>query len=324
MRGVAIPGVIHNSSYFLTDVVVYEDGLISCWHAADLESVATEIDRGWLVSSIPDTKSISIHGLGRFRVANGSWLHDKSSFLGHIRGIVRHMNPEMKNLYEHVETKVNGVMYLESGRGHSYREMPRRGQNIFPAYDQGDSLHLYCKIETVYRLVRLTVFRDSSVEVAWNGEESFLSFSEFEAGVSDGLFLTEVPIGSRIEILGLGSFEIGAVDYVVSVENKILEMADMIRSLNGEPTSLDICRTLYEEFLKRPTVELRSRLREAYEKIPEHNRVYVLRDMDAKDIPVRMIIYGNDEIENWSHRAAARAMGLDELPTIEVPSPKDE
>ena len=47
-------------------------------------------------------------------------------------------------------------------------------------------------------------------------------------------------------------------------------------------------------------------------------------DMDTKDIPVRMIIYGDEEIEHWSHRAVARSLGDEELPTIEVPKPVDD
>jgi hypothetical protein len=40
--------------------------------------------------------------------------------------------------------------------------------------------------------------------------------------------------------------------------------------------------------------------------------------MDVKDIPIRMVIYGEDEIENWSHRIVGRQFGMDSLPTIHV------
>ena len=63
-------------------------------------------------------------------------------------------------------------------------------------------------------------------------------------------------------------------------------------------------------------------LRAAYEAVPEHHRMYV-GDMDTKDVAVRMIIYGEQEIEGWSHRLVARARGLP-LPTIRVPKPKKD
>ena len=66
--------------------------------------------------------------------------------------------------------------------------------------------------------------------------------------------------------------------------------------------------------------EVQQELRQAYEAIPAHNRQYVLGlgDMDVKDIPIRMIIYGEDEIENWTHRQVARKLGMRPLPYIKV------
>ena len=75
--------------------------------------------------------------------------------------------------------------------------------------------------------------------------------------------------------------------------------------------------------MSEPTVANRAKLKEAYESVPEHHRMYV-GDMDTKDIAVRMVIYGEDEIESWSHRAVARSLGDEDLPTINVPKPVDE
>jgi hypothetical protein len=50
---------------------------------------------------------------------------------------------------------------------------------------------------------------------------------------------------------------------------------------------------------------------------------YVLHDMDAKDIPVRMIIYGDQEFENWTHRIVARVTNSLTLPSITVPHVHD-
>ncbi|HKQ72547.1 MAG TPA: hypothetical protein VJ810_02390 [Blastocatellia bacterium] len=78
------------------------------------------------------------------------------------------------------------------------------------------------------------------------------------------------------------------------------------------------CRECYEAFLAAPTVANREALREAYEAVPEHNRAY-LGDMDTKDVPIRMIIYGKQELENWSHRIVASELGYSPLPTIFTP-----
>jgi hypothetical protein len=44
--------------------------------------------------------------------------------------------------------------------------------------------------------------------------------------------------------------------------------------------------------------------------------------MDVKDIPIRVAIYGDGEIEGWSHYQLAKHLGT-ELPTIDVPRVKD-
>jgi len=36
IRGYEFPGIIHNGSYFLTDLQVFADGLINCWEMVDL------------------------------------------------------------------------------------------------------------------------------------------------------------------------------------------------------------------------------------------------------------------------------------------------
>jgi hypothetical protein len=136
------------------------------------------------------------------------------------------------------------------------------------------------------------------------------------------VLLTELPPDAKVEILGLGNFIATKANYFVSLEDKILEIRDVIEKLNHRPTSIKICSDIYDEYLKNPTLELKAKLKITYEAIPKHQRRYV-GDMDIKDTAVRMIIYGEQEIENWSHYRAAKNLAI-ELPIINVPKPKDE
>ena len=43
--------------------------------------------------------------------------------------------------------------------------------------------------------------------------------------------------------------------------------------------------------------------------------------MDVKDIQVCMVLYGEQEIEGWSHYQVPQARG-EELPTIGLPKPE--
>jgi hypothetical protein len=320
--GTSIPAIIHNGQYFFTDIDVYEDGLISCWHTVDLDLFRQELERGWIVTSIPEHQELSVHGLGNWVVSRGTWLHTKKSFHDHVETIVKSMNPEMRNLYQHFEKKVNGIIHETSARGAIFREDKRFERDLFPTVTIGDSINLFRKTEVSYQLARLSVFPDGSIEVSRLSEAIRLDLDKLEDLVKEGVFLSDIPQNARVEIRGVGSFTATSSDYAVSVENKLLELRDMIRKLNGDQTAVESCRLAYGAYLKNPSVELKERLRAAYENIPDHHRKYV-GDMDTKDIPVRMIIYGEEEIENWSHRIASREAGI-ELPTISVPKPTDE
>jgi len=46
-------------------------------------------------------------------------------------------------------------------------------------------------------------------------------------------------------------------------------------------------------------------------------------DMNVKGTAIGMIIYGKQEIENWSHYQVAKELG-EELPTINIPNQKKE
>ncbi len=48
VEGVTIPAIIHNSSYFLIQMAVYADGIVSCWHKSDLTQFRQDLRRGWV------------------------------------------------------------------------------------------------------------------------------------------------------------------------------------------------------------------------------------------------------------------------------------
>ena len=183
----------------------------------------------------------------------------------------------------------------------------------------GVSLSAFIHNGGTYFFTGIKVYKDGMID-CWE----LVSFDRFIKKVRQGWVVTTIPEGAEVSLSGLIAFKAGEVMNFVKEEEFVKEVADEIERLNGRTTSADKCREAYKEFLEKQTEDARERLREAYESIPEHNRRYVLGDQDVKDIPVRMIIYGEDEIENWSHRIASRKLGLKPLPTIKVPGVKSE
>ncbi|MBO2009049.1 hypothetical protein [Hymenobacter negativus] len=322
IEGVAIPAIIHNGSYFLVDIDVYENGRVSCWNFEDFEYFKKDVNKGWVSLSIPDGESISIHGLGSWEIQHGDWLFNKNSFIEYVQEIIRELNPKLENIYHYSQKVINGTRIGESGNGTVYKELKRYPNDPFPEKVNGDSINLFQKKDNSYYLIRVSAFADSSILISRVEAPYYLGLADFEELIERGEIVSEIPTNSAVYIHGLGSFIATEASFSIAIENKLLEIKDFIRELNGQPSAINMCRQDYENYLANPTIANVQRLKTSYEHVPDHLRMYV-GDMDTKDVAVRMIIYGGQEIENWSHYQVAKSLG-EELPTIAVPKPNNE
>ncbi|MCF6405216.1 hypothetical protein L3C95_20095 [Chitinophaga filiformis] len=317
IEGVSIPAFIHNDSYFFTDLDVYEDGRVNCWNFEDFEHFKEDVRRGWVALSIPDNKNISIHGLGEWSIDNASWIFNRESFIEYVTSLIRELNPHMENIFKYRQKVVKGTRVGELGTGLIYK--PDNPKDIFPKRIEGNSTNLFYRLKNEYYLVKVTVFADLTVSLNRLEKPVALTLAELEELVDKKIILTELPQNARVCIYGLGSFDIGECGYVVTIGEILSQIKDMLRELRGEPTSSHICIQAYKNYVENPTVENKEHLKISYENVPEHERMY-LGDMDTKDIPIRMIIYGEQEIENWSHYRVAKLQGK-KLPEIRIPKP---
>lgn len=322
VEGFSIPAIIHNGSYFFVDIAVYADGRVDCWHFEDLEHFKKDVERGWVEVAIPDNKEISIHGLGSWTITNGSWMFDKHSFVAYVLSLIKTLNPRMENIYQYREKKVNGMRIGDSANGSIYKEHKRHAHDPFPKKIGGEGMHLFYKVEDAYYLINVVVFSDLTMGLHRLENPVSLTLPEFEELIQKEIIVAEIPDQARVHIYGLGSFTVLNCGYSNEIGEKLLEVKDMIREAKGEPSTIDVCRAAYQQYLDQPTLENKELLRISYENVPDHQKMYV-GDMDTKDVAVRMIIYGDQEIENWSHYSVAKARG-EELPTITVPKPTDE
>ena len=322
VEGYSIPAFIHNGAHFFVDIDVYENGRVECWNFEDFEHFVRDVQRGWVSLSVPDNKAISIHGLGGWIVGDGNWIFNEETFIAYVESLIAELNPKFENMYTYTEKIINGVRIGESGNGTVYKEKKSYPFDIFPEKINGQSLNLFYKTSDDFHLVRVNVFPDATIRLSRLENPLELTMSEFENLIREGVVVSEIPLHTNISIYGLGSFKALEVQYVNSVQDKLLEMKDMVRELNGQPSSIEICRKDLESYRSNPSVENKNKLKMSYENIPDHQRMYV-GDMDTKDVEVRMIIYGENEIENWSHYQVAKSLG-DSLPSIQIPKPNDE
>ena len=64
---------------------------------------------------------------------------------------------------------------------------------------------------------------------------------------------------------------------------------ELVAEVSHESTAYDRCINAYHAYLVEPTENARERLREAYEEVPEHERMF-LGDMDTRDSDIIRIL----------------------------------
>lgn len=321
IQGVSIPAIIKNGNYYFTDLDVYENGRVYCWNFYDFELFKQDVKKNWVVLSIPNGKNIHIYNLGEWKIKDASWNFDQNSFINYVEQLIWEMNPQWKNIYTYVERKMGEITIGENGEGKIYKE--KHPDNLFNTEKiDGKKLNLFYKENGAYHLVKVLAFADRTLQITRLETPFEVSFEAFKKLVEEQKIITNPDKNQVINIYGLGSFTIDEAMWYNDVEDILGELEETFRELNNEPTYFELCLKAFEEFKNNPTLTNKDLLREAYERVPEHQQMY-LGDMDTRDIEIRMIIYGEEEIENWSHYQIAKKLG-DELPNIEIPKIKDE
>ena len=121
------------------------------------------------------------------------------------------------------------------------------------------------------------VFEDGKID-CWG----LVNFEEFKTKVAQGWVVTEVPKGARISCHHL-YYGNSTLEFYKEIDEFVKEVEDTINLLQGKQTVAETCVEAFARFLTLPTKENKSSLREAYNAIPKHLRIYVLGDMDYKD-----------------------------------------
>jgi hypothetical protein len=320
VEGYSIPGLIDNLHYHFVDLQVYKDGLIYCWEMVDLALFMEKLNKGWVVTSIPDEQEISIFSLGRYKIDNGEWLHTKDSLYTYIYKLIRSINPNMEKLHDYggsnKEKKGNVTTYKHGDPQPKPYYLPK-DHSSFSDRIEGESLFIFYRFtnDQIY-LSELSIYKDGRIEFTHLPEKQVYEFSELRSLIDRKVVISEVADGEWVHILGFGSFTVSE-GKSVDIEYKYKEFLDIYRQLQGEEGSIRKCYRIYTEYMAHPTLKLREALKEAYEAVPDHQRMFV-GDMDTKDFVVRAIIYGEAEKKRWEEHYGV------EFPIKDIPKPIDE
>lgn len=104
VHGLVTPAFVRGFDYSITRLAVYADGLTDVFSLLDQGLFAEKVRTGSVVPSVPDGARLATYHFGAWVIDNGSWefAHGagREDFVARIRGLLRQLNPEMRNLYE--------------------------------------------------------------------------------------------------------------------------------------------------------------------------------------------------------------------------------
>jgi len=320
LEGFSVPGIIHNMQYHFTDLQVYSDGLISCWEMVDLHIFKDKLNKGWVVTSIPDGEAISIFNLGNWKIQQGEWLHTKETLYEFVFSLVKRLNPTLENLHNYNGN--NSKMVGKANVAKHFIPDPKPyhfddPNSFFPKKISGEKFHFFYRSDdTKTYLAELSLYKSGHIELSNLPTKKTFKFEELNELIEKGILATELKVGESVTILNLGSFKI-ASGSGVDVKFKINELTDKFNELNGRENSIAKCARIFDEYKENPTKKLRDELKVAYEAVPTHQRIFV-GTMDTKDYEVRQVIYGDIVKKEWEEHYGY------EYPYDDMPKPTDE
>jgi hypothetical protein len=287
--GFAIPIFIRNVEYHLTTVDAYSDGAIEVWGFVDRSLFEGKLRSGWVWPQPPDGATISIHNLGFCICRAGDWFRDKADIRNTVHEAIKFNNPTMTHLLEMGGSATEMRGNLSCAKPNLADDCPLRrcgdGSSVrgceVPIFAVGDSKHT---------LTRAFVFADGTARIGAAGP--LTTADGVFKDIDSGKLTTTIPNGARLEVEGLGSFTSHDASWFVKAPERVKELRDLVAQLAGKPAVVQLCREARQHYESGPTEARRKHLRDMYEAVPEHLRVYC-GDMDSKDGPIKRILYGD-------------------------------
>ncbi len=96
--GERIPGtwrhafIRNGSTYFLTDLVIYADGLIDCWGLVTVDEFAEKLRTGWVATELEEGAQASAHDVGGWRFTDVHSYMEPDWLLAEVRDEIERLN----------------------------------------------------------------------------------------------------------------------------------------------------------------------------------------------------------------------------------------
>ena len=284
-------GIIKNGSYFLSNLAIYEDGIISAWFKFDIYQFEKALERKWVVSFIEDNEELDIHGIGDFKILDSKWFH-KDDYYQYIKSILKEMNPEMQNIYKTTQREIEKWESLKVSFMANPIDFKIKSQFGYDLSD-GKSYFIFRKSDNYSSskevfLSFYTIYDDETI--TFNNDDNIYNFDKVKDMFNKNELLLYPKEDDIIIIENLAKLKLKPVIKYTNKKEKLKEIEENIKEISGKENAFDYAIRCYHNYLVYPSDDNRELLKEAYEKVPEYERMF-LGDMDDKDSDFIRIIY---------------------------------
>lgn len=92
--GKTIPVFIENAGLHLTDLKIYQDGMIDCWRMVTLEGLKDLIKSGWIVTSVKGSVDFSMFPLGYVKSGELLYSMKEDELVKEVQDITNDLNDQ--------------------------------------------------------------------------------------------------------------------------------------------------------------------------------------------------------------------------------------
>ena len=291
VEGRSFFGIIKNGSYFLSNLAIYEDGIVSAWDKFDIYQFEKALEKKWVVSFIEDNEELNIRGIGDFEILESQWMH-KDDYYKYIKSILKEMNPEMQNIYKTTQREIEKWEKLKV----SFLAIPidfKMKEEFGYDLSNGKSYFIFRKSSHYSSnkeifLTYYTIYDDETISIY--NDNNIYNFDNIKNMFDKNELVLYPKEDDTIIIENLAKLKLKPTLKYTNKKEKLKEIEENIKEISGKENAFDYAIKCYHNYLVYPSDYNRELLKEAYEKLPKHERIF-LGDMDNKDSDFRRIIY---------------------------------
>jgi hypothetical protein len=293
IHGIALPIFIHNGTYFLETLDIYEDGVVECWEIVRIDDLEDKVMQDWVASEPPIGARVSFHELGSLRLTEAIWNFPRGEIVTRAQALFHHLNPERKALldlvarYQEVAAEEQiDVKQLSLWRPHSDANSYRIGAD--GAAILGNESLVFSQKDGTFVLTKCFAYQDQRAQIGVEGD--LIPLDSLQQQLESGILTTSLPEDVWITIPGLGRLRGEDASWYIDPLERWREIVDQAGVLNGQTDAVEICYRAFLAHQENPTAANLEILRAAYLRVPEHQRRFTQRSMDDKDHNIRRLL----------------------------------